>query len=382
MKCDHTLHLSDICDYVKDKIAITALNRNNYVSTENMLANKAGIVRASSLPAVAQTQAFLSGDVLVSNIRPYFKKIWFAKFDGGCSNDVLVFRAKEGVSSRFLYYVLANDTFFAYSTATSKGTKMPRGDKTAIMGYEVPKITPEEQEKITAILSALDDKIELNNKINANLEQQAQALFKAWFVDFEPFGGSKPRTWVETDIYQLANVIYGAPFKSAQFNTKGIGTPIIRIRDLKEQQFATYTTEVHPKGYLLRPGDLVVGMDGEFRPYIWGNGEAWLNQRVCVFEPKRPKGKVFLYCLIKPLLFACERMQVATTVIHIGKKDFDTFRFTLPTEDVLEMFDALTTPLYDMIVSNKRENRRLAEIRDTLLPHLLARGTQTQQQRN
>ena len=382
MKCDHTLHLSDICDYVKDKIAITALNRNNYVSTENMLANKAGIVRASSLPAVAQTQAFLSGDVLVSNIRPYFKKIWFAKFDGGCSNDVLVFRAKEGVSSRFLYYVLANDSFFAYSTATSKGTKMPRGDKTAIMGYEVPKITPEEQEKITAILSALDDKIELNNKINANLEQQAQALFKAWFVDFEPFGGSKPRTWVETDIYQLANVIYGAPFKSAQFNTKGIGTPIIRIRDLKEQQFVTYTTEVHPKGYLLRPGDLVVGMDGEFRPYIWGNDEAWLNQRVCVFEPKRPKGKMFLYCLIKPLLFTCERMQVATTVIHIGKKDFDTFRFTLPTEDVLEMFDALTTPLYDMIVSNKRENRRLAEIRDTLLPHLLARGTQTQQQRN
>lgn len=382
MKCDHTLHLSDICDYVKDKIAITALNRNNYVSTENMLANKAGIVRASSLPAVAQTQAFLSGDVLVSNIRPYFKKIWFAKFDGGCSNDVLVFRTKEGVSSRFLYYVLANDTFFAYSTATSKGTKMPRGDKTAIMEYEVPRITPERQEKITAILSALDDKIELNNKINANLEQQAQALFKAWFVDFEPFGGSKPRTWVETDIYQLANVIYGAPFKSAQFNTKGIGTPIIRIRDLKEQQFATYTTEVHPKGYLLRPGDLVVGMDGEFRPYIWGNGEAWLNQRVCVFEPKRPKGKVFLYCLIKPLLFACERMQVATTVIHIGKKDFDTFRFTLPTEDVLEMFDALTTPLYDMIVSNKQENRRLAEIRDTLLPHLLARGTQTQQQRN
>ena len=103
---------------------------------------------------------------------------------------------------------------------------------------------------------------------------------------------------------------------------------------------------------------------------------------MCVFEPKRPKGKAFLYCLIKPLLFACERMQVATTVIHIGKKDFDTFRFTLPTEDVLEMFDALTTPLYDMIVSNKRENRRLAEIRDTLLPHLLARGTQTQQQRN
>ena len=90
-----------------------------------------------------------------------------------------------------------------------------------------------------------------------------QALYKSWFVDFIPFGGSKPRTWIETDIYELANIIYGAPFKSKQFNTDGIGKPIIRIRDLKEQQFTTYTIEVHPKGYLLQPGDIVVGMDGE-----------------------------------------------------------------------------------------------------------------------
>lgn len=294
------------------------------------------------------------------------------------NNHAHVVRTNERCELSYLYYLINSMDLSGYIT----GSVQPKLSQTNLNAVLLQLPSVPEQKKIVSILSSLDDKIELNNKLNANLEQQAQALFKAWFVDFEPFGGSKPRTWVETDIYQLANVIYGAPFKSAQFNTKGIGTPIIRIRDLKEQQFATYTTEVHPKGYLLRPGDLVVGMDGEFRPYIWGNGEAWLNQRVCVFEPKRPKGKVFLYCLIKPLLFACERMQVATTVIHIGKKDFDTFRFTLPTEDVLEMFDALTTPLYDMIVSNKQENRRLAEIRDALLPHLLARGTQTLRQRN
>ena len=100
-----------------------------------------------------------------------------------------------------------------------------------------------------------------------------------------------PTSWTQTGIYSLANIIYGAPFASKQFNTEGNGKPIIRIRDLKDQQFATYTTEVHPKGYLLHPGDIVVGMDGEFRPYIWGNDEAWLNQRVCVFENKRPNGK-------------------------------------------------------------------------------------------
>ena len=161
--------LSDICYYVKDKTEVSSLNERSYISTENMLPNKAGITKASSLPTISQTQAFFSGDVLVSNIRPYFKKIWFAEFNGGCSNDVLVLRAKAGVSKRFLYYVLSDDAFFNYSMTTSKGTKMPRGDKNSIMGYEVPVFTIEDQEKIASILSSIDDKIRLNNKINENL---------------------------------------------------------------------------------------------------------------------------------------------------------------------------------------------------------------------
>jgi len=164
-----TYNLSDICDYAKGKVDVATLNDETYISTENMLPDKGGITRAASLPTVAQTQSFQVGDVLVSNIRPYFKKIWFADFDGGCSNDVLVFRAKEGISKRFLYYVLADDTFFDYSMATSKGTKMPRGDKAAIMKYEVPDFSYEEQEKIAGILEALDRKIRLNTEINENL---------------------------------------------------------------------------------------------------------------------------------------------------------------------------------------------------------------------
>ena len=161
--------LSDICDYAKGKIDVVMLDEDTYISTENMMPNKGGITSASSLPAVTQTQSFLAGDVLVSNIRPYYKKIWFAEYSGGCSNDVLVFRAKDGVSKRFLYYVLAEDTFFDYSMATSKGTKMPRGDKAAIMKYEVPDFTCEEQERIAGILKALDGKIKCNTEINENL---------------------------------------------------------------------------------------------------------------------------------------------------------------------------------------------------------------------
>ena len=161
--------LSELCEYVKGKVYVEALNSANYVSTENMLPNKEGIVQATTLPSLGQTQIFKSGDVLVSNIRPYFKKIWYAQFDGGCSNDVLVFRAKEGVNDRFLYYVLANDSFFDYSMATSKGTKMPRGDKSLLMKYEIHDVAYKNQDKIAEILEVLDQKIQVNKHINDNL---------------------------------------------------------------------------------------------------------------------------------------------------------------------------------------------------------------------
>ncbi|WP_195303006.1 restriction endonuclease subunit S [Blautia wexlerae] len=165
MKCK----LSDICSFRRGKISVDRLNTNNYISTENMLPNKGGITEASSLPTVPLTQEYRKGDVLVSNIRPYFKKIWKAKYDGGCSNDVLVFAANSNTDKDFLYYILANDEFFAYSMATSKGTKMPRGDKTSIMQYEVPVMDIELQRRIASILKSLDEKIELNNAINNNL---------------------------------------------------------------------------------------------------------------------------------------------------------------------------------------------------------------------
>jgi type I restriction-modification system specificity determinant len=161
--------LRDICHFPKEKIAVAALDSLTYISTENMLPNRGGVIPASGLPTIESTQAFSEGDVLVSNIRPYFKKIWQASYAGGCSNDVLVFRANQEVDPDFLYYVLSDDQYFNYASATSKGTKMPRGDKVAIMEYPVPNVSYGEQRKISSILKSLDKKIELNKKINHNL---------------------------------------------------------------------------------------------------------------------------------------------------------------------------------------------------------------------
>lgn len=277
---------------------------------------------------------------------------------------------KKVISSYLLYFLQMEKTHLLQ--LASAGATRNALTKGMIEQLELVLPPLDVQRRMVAILDSLQQKIRTNNMINDNLLEQMQALYKSWFVDCLPFGGIKPESWTQTDIYSLANIIYGAPFSSKQFNTDGNGKPIIRIRDLKDQQFATYTTEVHPKGYLLHPGDIVVGMDGEFRPYIWGNDEAWLNQRVCVFENKRPNGKAFLFFTIKPLLYAIEQTQVATTVIHIGKKDFDAFELTLPDATTLDNFDALTSPMIMQIVSNSFENKRLAAMRDALLPRVMS----------
>ena len=272
----------------------------------------------------------------------------------------------------YVYYYLNQKSVIHTINTTSAQSAQPNINLKQIGKIKINLPDRKKQDQIVSLLSAIDLKISNNVEINDNLLEQMQALYKSWFVDYRPFGGVMPTSWTQTGIYSLANIIYGAPFASKQFNTEGNGKPIIRIRDLKDQQFATYTTEVHPKGYLLHPGDIVVGMDGEFRPYIWGNDEAWLNQRVCVFENKRPNGKAFLYFTIKPLLFAIEQTQVATTVIHIGKKDFDAFEIMLPDTESLDAFDAITTPMVEQIVSNSIENKRLAIMRDALLPKLMS----------
>ncbi|TGJ60463.1 restriction endonuclease subunit S [Ligilactobacillus ruminis] len=191
MKCK----LSDICDFRKGKVDVSKLTLKTYISTENMLPNKGGITDASSLPTIQLTQEYKKGDVLISNIRPYFKKVWRAKYDGGCSNDVLVFQGNSNIDGDFLYYVLANDDFFDYSMATSKGTKMPRGDKASIMQYEVPVFDVDTQRKIASVLRCLDEKIELNSVINKNLFEQVQTIYKDRYINLSPFDRTIPVGW-------------------------------------------------------------------------------------------------------------------------------------------------------------------------------------------
>ncbi|WAU77270.1 restriction endonuclease subunit S [Acinetobacter sp. TR3] len=129
--------IGDIAKYSSNKILLNDLTLENYISTENMLPEKKGIEKASSLPKANSVPAFRQGNILVSNIRPYFKKIWFSFFDGGHSNDVLNFDVLEKGTEEYLYNLIYQDSFFDRMMASSKGSKMPRGDKKAIMDFQI-----------------------------------------------------------------------------------------------------------------------------------------------------------------------------------------------------------------------------------------------------
>lgn len=177
--------LSSIADYVTDKISSNDIALREYVTTDCILQNKKGREIATNLPPQSCCLTrYRRGDVLIANIRPYLKKVWFADIDGGASSDVLVFRAKEGHSPSFLYAVLLQDSFFDYVMQGAKGSKMPRGDKEQILRYEMPTLSCSEESIGTFFLN-LDQKIRLNEQINQNLEAMAKQLYDYWFVQFD-----------------------------------------------------------------------------------------------------------------------------------------------------------------------------------------------------
>ena len=308
------------------------------------------------------------------------------------NNHAHIVRGNHSADTRFLLYALSELDVSGYLT----GSTMPKLTQGNL--NRVSLLTPPlpEQRAIAHILGTLDDKIELNRRMNETLEAMARALFKDWFVDFGPTRAKiegrdpylapeiwdlfpdkldedgKPEGWKLRSLSDFANVVYGAPFASKQFNADKIGVPLIRIRDLATHEPGVSTEQIHKKGHLIEPGDIVVGMDGEFRLHVWKGPRSWLNQRLCHFEPKRGVPKAFLAEALKTPLAFFERGKVGTTVIHLGKSDIDTFEILQPGQTLLKAFAGIAEALLDRTVGNALQSRTLVQTRDLLLPKLMS----------
>jgi type I restriction enzyme S subunit len=314
------------------------------------------------------------------------------------SQDFVNWVCGPGLEPAYLKYVLLaeNDSLLRFASGTTHQTiYFPEAKAFHAL---LPPV--EEQRRVLQVLAPLDDQIELNRRMNETLEALARAQFQSWFVDFDPVRknaegaapvgmtaataalfpstfqkseiGEIPHGWRVGSIYEVATVRYGAPFSSKLFNTAGHGLPLIRIRDLATHNPDVFTAEEHPAATQVHAGDLVVGMDGEFRAHVWRGPVSWLNQRVCKFVPVAGVSLSFLlYSIEKPLAYF-ERAKTGTTVIHLGKADIDTVRVLIPPPAVMECFGAATENLVHLIVSNAAESRSLGELRDSLLPKLLS----------
>ena len=175
--------LGDIAEFSTARISSVKLDCKNYVSTENMLQDFQGVVEAKSVPNETNVISFTCGDILISNIRPYLKKVWKATFDGGCSSDVFVLQATDTVAKDYLHYAVANDKFINYVMSGAKGVKMPRGDKNQMRTYQLSLPSIQEQYKIAKLLTLLDERIATQSKLIEDLKKLKSAIIE---IEYTP----------------------------------------------------------------------------------------------------------------------------------------------------------------------------------------------------
>ena len=377
------MKLSEICNYSSKRIDSTHLGTGNYISTENMLQNKGGVVNAARVPKENAVE-FLPGDILISNIRPYFKKIWHADRIGGCSSDVLCIRAKLGVDNSFLFYLLSQDKFFDYVMSGIKGCKMPRGDKNQIMNWNIAIPKLEEQKRIGSFLKYLDSKIELNNRINHNLEEQAQALYKSWFVDFEPFKDGKfveselgliPEGWRVVTMGEVTTEIrtkVGNRTEIKVLSPINTGKLALSEEYFTKQVFSNSIAKyilVEPNSFAYNPARVNIGSIGmnEF-PFAGCVSPVYVVFR-CEDE----------YEYLFDFFRKGERFKTEVITRSIGGvrqtlayKDFSMIKMVYPPAHIIRNFNSIYHTFYRKINDLENQNKKTSELRDSILPKLMS----------
>ena len=401
------MELSDIAEYVTERVNSKSITLNQYVTTDSLLQNKRGRQTAQNLPPMTcALTRYCKGDILISNIRPYLKKIWLADSDGGCSTDVLAFRAKNGHSPNYLYALLMQDAFFQYMMQGSKGSKMPRGDKNQIMHYSVPTFSSFEEENIGNIIVNIERKIALNRQINDNLEAMAKQLYDYWFVQFDfpneegkPYkssGGAMvwneklkreiPQGWSVSNVKSLIEPIERGISYSSDDLLNPFATPMINLAcfskageyRLGEMKFFSGKVSndklISPMDMLIACTDMTQGADIIGRPILASDeyDQYTFSTDLALITPKG-KFKMYLYyTLHTPFYHKYIRpFASGTTVKHLNLIGVENYGLPVPPIEIQSKFEDLITPIKEKQSKNLNEINALTKQRDELLPLLM-----------
>lgn len=405
-----------LVQFVSEKLRAQDASIGTYISTENMLTNFGGITSASTLPLSGSITRFKAGDTLFSNIRTYFKKVWQAQFDGCCSNDVLVFRSAniETLLPNYLHQICRWEKFTELSIRTSKGAKMPRGDKTALANFTFKLPPIEEQRAIAHILGTLDDKIELNRKQNETLEATAQAIFKAWFVDFEPVRAKMEGRWqrgqslpgLPAHLYdlfpdrlvesELGEIPEGWPVGvySDTVEIIGGGTPKTSVDEYWNGEIPWFSVVDTPAsgdvfvvsteksitqaGFknsavkMIERGVTIISARGTVGNLAIAGRDMTFNQSCYALRGKNGFGSYFVFLSAQYMVEQLKAMAHGSVFSTITRQTFDAIKMALPPKEVLIQSEKRIANLFEATLGNVSESRTLAQLRDTLLPKLIS----------
>jgi type I restriction enzyme S subunit len=294
------------------------------------------------------------------------------------NQDVKSLKARPGLLPEFLlYWILAAEPLLL-SKVEHTGIGAGKLDTDVLKNLKIELPKESEQQAIVTVLSALDEKIELNRQINETLDDLARNLFKSRFVDIPQ---KMPKGWNVRALYDCADYVNGAAFRNEHFSADRQGLPVVKIGELKDgitAQTKFCEVEREPK-YRIASGDILFSWSGSpdtsIDIFVWTGGDGWLNQHIFKIQFKRPVEKYFVYYLLrhlKPVFIEIARDKQTTGLGHVTGQDLKRLKTAFPPDDVLQEFNQVAEPLFQNVYSNLCESRTLAELRDALLPKLLS----------
>ena len=362
--------LGEVAQDIRDLYEPKPIEHLPYIGLEHIERNS---LRLNSLGISSSTQSgkkrFNPGDVLFGSLRPYFRKVVRPKYSGVCSTDITVLRVKEGYDQHWLFYFIANQSFIDYATKASEGTRMPRANwkSLAQTKWTMPPLAT--QCRIASILSAFDDKIELNNKINQALEQMAQAIFKEWFVNFRFPGNEKvkmvdsemgkiPEGWVIDCLGRIVDITSGKrPNQKPTSVNKVNDVPLIGANGVMG----------YVKDILYDEPMLIIGRVGTHGVVQRINIPCWPSDNTLVIKSRYYE---YVFNILKRIDY--ESLNRGSTQPLITQGDMKNYPIIIPAKTILQMYEDKVSALFSEISSNARQNNSLETLRDMLLPKLMS----------